>query len=126
MMGSDAGNYQDHFGAVSMLTINLGGEGEIPGVINQQGPWAVTLASWRSSQSGETFAALVAKGDAYLICSNLALPFLDSSVDVVYTNGVPLDMNTTLGPGVQSSEIHRILKSGGQWIKNGQVEWVKP
>ncbi len=108
------------------LEVNLGGEGEIPGVINQQGPWVLTVASWRSSRNAETFQQLVAKGDAYLICPNLPLAFPDNSVDVVYTNGVPVDLNSLLGPGVQSSEIRRILKSGGQWIKDGKLEWTKP
>jgi hypothetical protein len=108
------------------LAINLGGEGEIPSVINQQGHWVITSPSWFASRTGETFPQLVAKGDAYFICSNLALPFPDNSVDVVYTNGVPIDATSMLGPGVQSSEIKRILKPGGQWIKDGNVEWTKP
>jgi ubiquinone/menaquinone biosynthesis C-methylase UbiE len=111
---------------VAQLILNLGGEGEIPDVINQQGPWVLTSPSWFASRTAETFQQLVAKGDAYLICSNLALPFPDNSVDLVYTNGVPIGINSTLGPGVQSSEIKRILKPGGQWIKDGIVEWTKP
>ena len=107
-----------------MLAINLGGEGEIRKVINQQGPWVVTIPSWRASRTGETFQELVAKGDDYLICSNLSLPFPDNCVDVVHTNGVPIDMNSTFGPGVQSSEIQRILKPGWQWIKDGKQAQV--
>jgi hypothetical protein len=108
-----------------MFAVNLGGEGEIPGVINQQGPWAL-LPNWFCSRDGRTFRELVNDGHVFLICPNIPLPFPDGSVDVVYTNWVPLDMNTQLGPGVQSSEIHRILKPGGQWIKDGQLEWTKP
>ena len=108
-----------------MFAINLGGEGEIPGVINQQGPWVLD-PSWRSSRDGKTLQELVNEGHDFLICPNDRLPFLDNSVDVVYTNGVPIDRTTWLGPGVQSSEIHRILKTGGQWIKDGTLEWTKP
>jgi hypothetical protein len=108
-----------------MLILNLGGEGEIPGVINQQGQWVLS-SHWFRSQDGRTFRQLVGDGHVFLICPNIPLPFPDDSVDLVYTNGVPLDMATHLGPGVQSSEIRRILKLGGQWIKDGKLEWTKP
>jgi hypothetical protein len=111
---------------VAQLLLNLGGEGEIPAVINQQGPW-VLAPGWRCSRDGRTFQELVNDGHVFLICSNLLLPLPDASVDVVYTNGVPVDRNSLLGPGVQSSEIKRILKSGGQWIADyGAVTWTKP
>ncbi len=35
-------------------------------------------------------------------------------------------MNSLLGLGVQSSEIRRILKPGGEWIRDGVLEWTKP
>jgi hypothetical protein len=111
--------------ATTALHVNLGGEGEIPGVINQQGPWAL-LPGWFCSRTGETFQQLVAKGDVYLICPNVPLPFPDNTVDVVYTNGVPIDKNSMLGPGVQTSEIQRILKSGGEWIRDGVLYFTKP
>ena len=107
-----------------MLAINLGGEGEIPDVINQQGPWALAPA-WRSSRDGKTLQEL-AKDHVFLIAPNDPLPFPDNTVDVVYTESVPINVTTWLGPGVQSSEIKRILKSGGQWIDNGVVVWTKP
>ena len=51
----------------------------------------------------------------------------DATIDEVLTNSIPpVDAVTFLGPGVQSSEIERILKSGGVWFRNGQVEYVKP
>jgi SAM-dependent methyltransferase len=108
-----------------MFAVNLGGEGEIPGVINQQGPWILS-PNWFCSRDGRTFPQLVNDGHVFLICPNIPLPFPDGTFDVVYTNGVPLDMLTPRGPGVQSSEIRRILKSGGQWIKDGNLEWTKP
>ena len=108
-----------------MFAINLGGEGEIAGIINQQGPWALS-PNWRCSRDGRTLQELVADGHDFLICPNVPLPFPDSSVDLVYTNSVPIDRNSLLGSGVQSSEIQRILKPGGQWIRDGVLEWTKP
>lgn len=107
------------------IELYLGGEGEVSGVINQQGPWALE-PNWRCSRDGRTVQQLVAGGHVFLICPNAPLPFLNDFVDRVYTESVPIDVTTWLGPGVQSSEIRRILKSGGQWIKDGQMEWMKP
>src|SRR5262245_38065211 len=109
----------------TFFAINLGGEGEIPGVLNQQGPWALDSA-WRSSRDGKTLAELVADGHAFLICGNMSLPIPDNSVDEVHTNSVPIDVMTWQGPGVQSSEIRRILKSGGHWIRDGALAYTKP
>lgn len=57
--------------------INLGGEGEIVGILNQQGRWIVSLTGWRSSQSEETFADLVQAGHDFLIADNIGLPLPD-------------------------------------------------
>ena len=110
------------------VIVNLGGEGEIPGVINQQPPWALD-PSWRSTtlgNPGKTIRELEAEGHIFVIAPNDQLPFADESVDVVYTNSIPTDRSTHLGPGVQSSEIQRILKRGGIWIENGLVRYRKP
>src|SRR5262245_37572271 len=110
------------------LAVNLGGEGEIPGALNQQPPSALG-PNWLSAtfnNPGKTIRELEAEGHQFLIAPNDQLPFPDGSVDVVYTNWVPLDRITHSGPGVQTSEIKRILKSGGVWIKNGKVEFTKP
>src|SRR5215831_344283 len=105
--------------------INLGGEGEVPGVLNQQGPWVLDPA-WRSSRDGKTLQELVADGHQFIICDNLSLPFPADSVDEVFTNSVPVDQTTHLGPGVQSTEIYRILKSGGHWVHDGSIRFTKP
>lgn len=105
--------------------VNLGGEGEVPGVLNQQGPWVLNSA-WRSSREGKTLQELRAKGHRFVIAANTHLPFAADSVDEVITNWVPIDRVTHLGPGVQSTEVWRILKSGGQWIRNGRVSYTKP
>jgi hypothetical protein len=107
--------------------VNLGGEGEVPGVLNQQGRWIVLLPGWRSSQRGETFEDLVRAGHDFLIADNLRLLLPDGIVDEVITNNIPpVDSATWLGPTVQSNEIQRILKSGGQWVHNGIVRYIKP
>jgi hypothetical protein len=36
------------------------------------------------------------------------------------------DINTWLGPGVQSSEVRRVLRSAGQWQHNGVIVYTKP
>jgi ubiquinone/menaquinone biosynthesis C-methylase UbiE len=109
-----------------VFRVNLGGEGEVPGVLNQQPPFALgpTWFSWRNG--GKTLRELAAAGMPFVIADNTKLPFADNSVDEVFTNSVPLDRNTKDGPGVQSSEIRRILKPGGVWFKNGAVEFIKP
>lgn len=107
--------------------INLGGEGEVPGVLNQQGRW-VLGSSWYSSASGLTLAQLITGGHDFLIADNVHLPLPDDSFDEVITNNIPpVDtVNAIWGPSVQSSEIRRILKSGGRWVHNGIVQLVKP
>jgi prepilin-type processing-associated H-X9-DG protein len=98
---------------IQYLVVNLGGEGEEPGVINQQGPWVLN-PNWRCSRVGRTLQQLFADGHVFIICPNTPLPF-------------PVDTTTAwLGPGVQSSEIRRILKAGGEWFRDGVLEWTKP
>jgi hypothetical protein len=60
------------------------------------------------------------------IRENTSLPLNDDSVDLVITNSVPIDTVSLGQPGVQSSEIRRILAPGGQWIHDGQVRYTKP
>lgn len=109
----------------SPYRVNLGGEAEVPGVLNQQGPWAVQ-PSWAASRTGESFPQLVAAGHEFVLCDNLTIPLPDGCADEAVTNAVPVDVNTWLGPGVQSSEIQRILKSGGVWIRDGIIHYRKP
>jgi hypothetical protein len=110
----------------SVFRVNLGGEGEVPGVLNQQPPLALLPIwfSWR--HGGKTLYELAAAGIPFIIADNTNLPFADNSVDEVITNSVPIDTDIGFGPGVQSSEIKRILKSGGVWLKDGAVELIKP
>jgi hypothetical protein len=106
--------------------VNLGGEGEVPDVLSPQGPW-VFHPTWRSSRTGQTLAELVANGHNFLICPNLAVALPDSCADEVITNGLPpFDSISFHGPTVQTSEIRRILKSGGIWVDNGIIKYVKP
>lgn len=107
--------------------INLGGEGEVPGVLNQQGRWVV-LPGWGSSAAGQSLEELVNAGHDLLIADNVNLPIPDESFDEVITKNIPPvnTVNRVWGPTVQTSEIQRILKSGGRWIHDGVVQWVKP
>jgi SAM-dependent methyltransferase len=85
----------------------------------------VLSPNWKSSRDGRSLSQLVADGHVIVICPNSSLPFPDDTFDVVFTNSVPIDMTSFLGPGVQSAEIRRILKTGGQWIRDGVLEWIK-
>src|SRR5262245_30747780 len=101
--------------------VNLGGEGEVPSTLNQQGRWAVRRG-YRSSSTRETLRQMVNAGHDFLIADNAHLPLPDDSFDEVITNNIPpVDWVTWLGPTVQTNEIWRILKTGGRWIHNGVV-----
>jgi hypothetical protein len=108
-----------------ITTINLGGEGEVPDVVNQQRPAALS-SSWGACVGGEAIEQLALKGHDFLICENANLPINDESVDLVITNSVPIDIVVLGQPGVQSSEISRILISGGRWVHDGTVRFTKP
>ena len=104
--------------------LNLGGEGEEPDVINQQPEWVPTPAHWTTA--GPHLGPLIVAGEAFLFCRNTELSFPDGTVDYVFSNNVPIDIQTWLGPGVQSSEVRRVLRSGGEWRHNGVVVYSKP
>jgi hypothetical protein len=110
--------------AVPTFRLNLGGEGEEPDVLNQQPEWVTSPLHW--VRVGPHLAPLIAGGEPFLFCRNTDLPFPDGAVDRVISNNVPIDISTWLGPGVQSSEVHRVLRSGGQWQHNGIILYTKP
>ena len=103
--------------------VNIGGEGEVAGAINLQGRWALDPA-WRSI-SGQTLGQLQVQGAQIVIVDNLALPFAAGSATTVITNNVPINVTTFIGPGVQSSEVWRILSVEGSWFNNG-VRMARP
>jgi len=107
--------------------LNMGGEGEIEGplVINQQIS-ALASDSWSRSRDTATLAELREQNVEFVICDNRSLPFRPGVFDLVYTDGVPLDFKTFLGPGVQSSEARRMVKEGGLWIHNGAIQPTEP
>lgn len=108
-----------------ITTINLGGEGEVSGVVNQQRPAALSSA-WGSSMTGVTLEQLTLQGHDFLICPNTRLPINDDSVDEVITNSVPVDTVILGAPGIQSSEVLRVLAPGGRWVHDGAVRYTKP
>lgn len=95
----------------------------MPGAINVQPPGALgpMFGGSRPAVQGQSLSQLASKGDAYVIAENTNLPFANGSIDRVITNSVPIDKVTPMGPGVQSSEVWRILKPGGEWINNGRL-----
>jgi hypothetical protein len=108
------------------LRVNLGGEGEVPGVLNQNIP-RVAEPGWVSSRKRLSLWQLVSAGHQFLICVNTNLPIADASVDEVITRSIPkVDTVTHLGPSVQRSEIRRILKFGGRWFHNRRLRYTKP
>lgn len=94
-------------------------------MVNQQRPAALS-AGWGSSMTGETVEQLALRGHDFLICPNTRLPINDDSVDEVITNSVPIDTVVLGEPGVQSSEIYRILATAGRWVHDGIVRYTKP
>src|SRR5262245_23976588 len=110
---------------MSPYRVNFGGEGEVVGVLNQQGAW-VAQPGWAASRTGLPLDQLLALGHEFLICDNLTIPLPDECADEVMTNSVPIDVSSWLGPEVQSSEIRRLLKSGGGWIRDGVLHYTKP
>jgi len=108
-----------------ITTINLGGEGEVPQVVNQQRPLTLS-AMWASCGAGHSLEDLAKMGHDFLICENTQLPLNNDSVELVITNSVPIDTMSLGQPGVQSSEIKRILASHGQWIHDGRIRFTKP
>lgn len=103
------------------LAINVGGEGEVAGALNVQ-IRAVLDPAWRSSRGGLTLAELQAQGHRFLFVDDISrLPFANNSVSRVYTNSVPLDRATFLGPGPSSPDIARVMAPGAQWFHNGML-----
>ncbi len=70
----------------------MGGEGEEADVINQQPEWVPSPATWNTM--GPNLAPLILAGEAFLFCRNTELPFPDETVDYVFSNNVPIDINT--------------------------------
>lgn len=108
----------------SCLQLNLGGEGEVPDCINQQPPW-VDL-TWPIARNGLPLSTLTTARIPLLFCDNECLCFPDSTIDNVFTNGVPVDQPTWWGPSVTSKEIERVLKPEGCWFDNGIPVYQKP
>src|SRR5438477_3985847 len=107
------------------MKVNLGGEGEVAGVINQQGPWVLD-PFWRSTREGKSLNDLQTQRHVFVISNHVQLPFPDNSVEEVITNAVPIDVTTWLGPGIQSKEIFRILRPGRRWVHDGVTRFIKP
>ena len=108
------------------FVVNLGGEGEEPGALNQQDGVCVG-PHWRVARTGETFAEAVRRGPPFLICPNDALALPDGCADAVVSNHVPVGGGTGLGrAGIVPAEVARILRPGGTWTHDGVPRFRKP
>ncbi len=90
---------------MSPFRVNLGGEGEVPGALNQQGRW-VFQGYYSASQSNLSFEQMVLAGPRFSSVRQYEdCGFPDECCDEVITNNLPpADSFTHLGPSVQSSE----------------------
>jgi hypothetical protein len=111
-------------GTAGGIVLNIGGEGEVPGAINFQGPWILGDGfTFAGAGAGLTPEQLQAAGNQILVGTNDALPFAPGSVDTVITNNVPILEGgfNYMGPTVWPSQIWQVLSPTGQWINNGAV-----
>jgi hypothetical protein len=114
--------------------VNIGGEGEVPNVINLQGRWALEKGYGRSQANasgpeGTSLAGMIREGVQFLIynADTGVLPFRSGTVPKVITNSVAVDRSMGgLYPKISSAEIQRVLKPGGSWVDNGVVRYTKP
>ena len=115
--------------------VNIGGEGEVPNVINLQLRSALGRNYGRSrptpsgQPAGRSLAGMLLEGHDFQIynATKGKLPYATGSVPKVYTNNLPI--GTSPGghfPNVSRAEIIRILKPGGQWVRDGAVYFTKP
>ena len=109
-------------GVLRLPAINLAGEGEVAGIANQN-LRVILDPAWRTSAEGLTLSELRALPSTrgIVISTNEALPFRSDFFRTVFANSAPVGGTTVLGPGIQLSEVARILRSGGRFIYNGRV-----
>ncbi len=107
----------DHVTRHQRVSLNLGGEGEVPECINQQPPWVDFdhIMSLRATP----LRGLKDAQEPILFCDNNNLCFPDESIDIIYTNSVPIDNDTLWVPSVTTDEIERVLKFDGIWVHDG-------
>ena len=70
--------------------MNLGGEGEEPGALNQQPGRHWFRARVVVRAPSRTFGDLADANERFLLCPNTHLALPDDCADVVVTNGVPV------------------------------------
>ncbi len=93
-------------------TVNLGGEGEIPGAINVNGRHILTN-DWARSRDGADLNTVRSSG-LVVIADPCALPFRNGSVDIKsYNTPISEDgRQTHLGPTYNLTEIQRVATPG--------------
>jgi len=100
------------------IRVNLAGEGELPDVKINQNLKHILEPDWISSRYGKSITKIQEEGHQFVISDNLHLPFRSNAIDEVYVASISLDSVTFLGPTPRTSEILRILKTGGLFILN--------
>ena len=83
------------------FVVNLGGEGEVPGALNQQDAVCVE-PFWHVARTRESFADAVRRGLRFLLCPNDALALPDGCADAVVSNGVPIGKTGTRPTGYRA------------------------
>jgi hypothetical protein len=88
-----------------------------------------TQTGFQRISDHKSLAGMIREGIQFLIynAETGKLPFQTGTVPKVITNSVPID--TPPGghfPSISSAEIIRVLKPGGQWIRDGDVFFTKP
>jgi hypothetical protein len=114
------GGGRAYFGRNNAL-INLGGEGESPGYVNQNYP-GVRAPNYRVARTGQTLHDLInylrGRSEYLVISSNERLPFRSECACEVRTIGTTVDKIDLLSklPGIQSREAMQLIAPGGRYV----------
>ena len=110
--------------------INIGGEGEFAirdqTVININLKSVALNKSFRTSRGGLTWKELQEQHDhqhqQFQLVDDIGnIEAKEHSVDLIFTESIPLDQKTHAGTGPQTENILKILSPKGLWIHNGGI-----
>ena len=107
------------------FVVNLGGEGEVPGALNQQEGPHLDRGRPLARDHARTFGEEIDADAPFLLCPNDALALPDGCADAVVSNGVPIGKTGLRRSGIVPSEIDRILRPGGTWTHDGVPQYRK-
>lgn len=94
--------------------LNVGGEGEEKCCVQINLPWVMEQGeNFVASRNGEKIGVKgIKEAGPLVVCDTQHLPFKDGAFSEVVANGVPIDVETHLGPGYDLSELKRVCKNG--------------